>query len=136
MAHSTYLADKLNDHVLRNTVYTPPSSVYLAIFTSANGLDSNDAPSQDEVSGGAYQRITIDGTSKQFTLSAAKTASNNEDWEFSKATAPWGIVTHSAIMDAVTGGNVLYWDALTTPRDVVVNDILRFLAGELNSIYI
>jgi len=135
MAHSIYLADKLNDHVLRNTAYTPPSSVYLAIFTSSNGLDSNDAPSQDEVTGGAYQRVTIDGMSKQFTLSANKISSNNEDWEFSKATTPWGIVTHSAIMDAVTGGNVLYWDALNTPRGVLVDDILRFLAGELDSIY-
>ena len=33
-AISTYLADKLFNHVLRNEVYTPPAKVYLALYTT------------------------------------------------------------------------------------------------------
>lgn len=45
---SNYLENKLIDHVLRNTAYTPPATVYLALYTT----DPTDADSGTEVSGG------------------------------------------------------------------------------------
>jgi len=116
-------------------VYSPPPNTYIALFTSVNGLDDNAEGSQDEASGGSYSRLLIDGTTRSFTASALKTTSNNEDWEFTKATAGWGIITHIAIMDASTSGNVLYYGILNIARDIQTNDIFRFLAGEFDSIY-
>ena len=135
MSHSVYLADLLNNHVLRNTTYNPPPNTYISLFLSSNGLDDNAEGSQDEVVGGSYARLIIDGSTRSFTASAGKTSSNNEDWEFTKATADWGMVTHIAIMDAATSGNVLYYGVLNIARDIQTNDIFRFLAGEFDSIY-
>lgn len=135
MTMSVYLANKINDHVLKGVVYTPPTDVYIALFTSANGLDSNTEGSWDEVSGGAYTRLQIDDSTKAFTASAAKANTNNENWEYTQASAAWGVVSHSAVMDAATSGNVLFWGALAATRDVASGDTFRFLAGEFDSIF-
>lgn len=135
MAHSEYLADALNDHVLKGVTYTPPTDVYIALFTSANGLDNNTEGQQNEVSGNGYARLQIDNSTRSFTSSSGKSSSNAEDWDFPQATGAWGTVSHMAIMDAATSGNVLYWGALTAARDIQLDDIFRFLAGELDSVY-
>lgn len=133
MSFSEYLANKLNDHVLRGTVYTPPTDIWVALFTSNAGLESNTEGSWTEVTGGAYARLLVDDTTRSFVASAASVSANNEDWEFPKATAPWGIITHAAVMDAATSGNVMVYAPLGTARDIIIDDILRFLAGELTS---
>lgn len=58
-----YLESKLLDHVVRNVVYTPPTSVYVALFTTP----TTDAGGGTEVVGGAYARQFV-------TFSAASTA--------------------------------------------------------------
>jgi len=47
---SDYLENKVLDHVLRNTSYTPPATVYLGLFTA----NPTDAGGGTEVSGNAY----------------------------------------------------------------------------------
>lgn len=135
MALSVYLADKLNDHVLKGVTYTPPTDVYIALFTSVNGLEQNDSGLWDEVSGGSYARLQIDDTTLKFTASSGGSSSNNENWEFPKATAAWGIVSHTAVMDDPNAGNVLMYGALTSSRDIQIDDVFRFLAGEFDSIF-
>jgi len=135
MSHSIYLANKLNDYVLKGTAYPAPSNVYLALFTSSGGLDNNTEGSQDEISGNAYTRLTIDNSTLSFTASSAKASENNEDWLFPTATGNWGTISHVAIMDSLTSGNVLYWGQLGIATSVDTNDVFRFLAGELDSLY-
>jgi hypothetical protein len=50
-----YLENKIIDHMLRNQAYTPPSTVYVALFTTATGDDG----SGTEVSGGSYARQAV-----------------------------------------------------------------------------
>ena len=51
---SNYLRSAFINHVLRNTPLTPPTDVYISLYTSAtvqNGTNSG-----TEVSGGSYAR--------------------------------------------------------------------------------
>ena len=124
---SDYLEKKLLDHVLKNTPYTPPEYVYLALFTA----DPTDAGTGTEVTGGAYarQKITFGVAS-----SPGGTASTTADIAFSVATANWGTVTHVGIYDAGTAGNLLFHGALNTARTINIDNQLVILAGELTVI--
>ena len=125
---SDYLEKKLLDHVLTNTPYTPPTSVYLALFTA----DPTDAGTAAEVTGGAYarQKITF-GTAS----SPGGTSSTTADTAFPVATANWGTVTHVGIYDAETSGNLLLHGASTTAQTINFDNQLVIPAGELTVVF-
>ncbi len=141
MTVSVYLANELNDHVLRNEAFSAPSSVFIALFTASTGLDANNPTS--EVSGNGYARLEVGGASgRSWTASASKNSENNENWEFPPAAGGnWGTVTHVAVVDHVsnttwgTNVNVLFWGALTASRAVNDGQVFRFLAGEIDSLF-
>ena len=127
-AASDYLEDKVLDHVLGNTAYTPASSRYLALFTSDGGLESNSSGSWTEISssGTAYAREAI-----SFSAASSGSASNSATVTFSAATANWGTITHVAVMDALTGGNVLFYGAVTTSKTIESGDTFQVSSGNL-----
>jgi len=130
-AKSDYLEDKIYNHVLRNTAYTSPTGTWIALFTATTGLETN-SPSA-EVSGGSYVRLAVGAaTGRSFTASSGGAGSNTETWEFVQATANWGVITHIAVMDAVTVGNVLYHGALTSAVTINTNGIFRIPLGDLD----
>jgi len=120
MSFSNYLETKVLGHVFGGTAYTAPSK-YVALFTSAPG----EAGGGGEVSGGSYARKPV-----TFTVSG-NTASNDVVVEFPTASADWGTVTHMAIFDAVSGGNMLAYAALTASRTILAGDIARFPIGDI-----
>lgn len=100
---SDYLANKLLDHALKNTAYTQPSTVYLALFTTAiNKKDAIGTPT--EVSGTGYARkaITFASASQGASLNSAAVT-------FDAPTADWGTVISMAIVDASSSGNILFF---------------------------
>lgn len=128
-AFSTYSANKVLDHMLKVATWTAPTNAYVGLFTSDAGLDSNTSGSWTEVSGGAYARV--DASAAYGSASAGSTA-NTAELSFPTATAPWGDVTHWALLDAATAGNVLFWSALTGGgRTVQTGDGPRFAIGDL-----
>ncbi len=134
-AFSDYLENEILDHVLNNgraLTYTPATTLYIALFTSSGGLENNTEGSQTEVSGGAYARQSLNGSSNYFTVAASGATSNYADIEFPVATDDWGTITHCAIMDALTSGNVLIWGALTSSKIIETGDQFKFTAGNLD----
>lgn len=131
-AASNYLENKLLDHTLRNTAYSQPAGLWLALFTndSTNAAANLEAGTlTDEVApagGGAYARkaITFDAASGGSAASAATVT-------FDAATANWGTITHVAVMDASTSGNVLFWGAVTTSKTIETGDTFQVSAGNL-----
>jgi len=99
-----------------------PATVYVGLYTAA----PSDSGGGTEVSGGAYARQAI-----TFSAAAAGTTNNSAVVTFPTATANWGTITHFALFDASTAGNMLMWSALTTSRVVNTNDIVKFSAGSL-----
>ena len=116
-AMTDYLEDNLLNHVLRNTAFTSPTTVYVALFTTA----TNDAGGGTEVAGGSYARQAI-----TFSVPTGGVTSNTAIVTFPTASAGWGTITHFAIFDAVSGGNMLYHGALAASRTVQAGDTFRF----------
>jgi hypothetical protein len=120
---SNYLENALINATLRNTSYTSPSTVYVALFTS----DPTDAGSGTEVSGGSYARTAV-----TFGAPSNGVSTNSANVEFPTCTSSWGTITHIGIMDASTSGNLLYHTALTTSKAIDVDDIFRITTGNLS----
>ena len=120
---SNYLENAIINATLRNTSYTSPATVYVALFTS----DPTDAGSGTEVSGGSYARTAV-----TFGAPSNGVSTNSANVEFPTCTSSWGTITHIGIMDASTSGNLLYHTALTTSKVIDVDDIFRITTGNLS----
>ena len=119
-AMSDYLEDAILNHVFRNTALTSPTTVYAALFTTA----TTDAGGGTEVSGGGYAR-----QASTFGAPSSGTITNSADIDFGTASASWGTITHSAIYDALTVGNMLVHGALTASKTVNNGDGFKFAIG-------
>lgn len=122
MSFSNYLENKLIDHVFGGVSYTAPATIYVGLYTS----DPGEAGSGTEVSGGSYAR-----QSAAFTVTD-NAAENTSAIEFPTATASWGTITHVAVLDASTAGNVLASAALAASKTIGSGDVLRINAGDLD----
>lgn len=138
-AMTNYLENKIVDWLFRGQAFTPPATMYVALFTAA----PSDAGGGTEVTGGAYARVAVVGSLANWagTQSAGSTVassgtggqtSNNAAVTFPAPTANWGAVTHFALMDAASGGNMLAWAALTNAKTINNGDAApSFPAGTL-----
>ncbi|OMF39756.1 phage tail fiber protein [Paenibacillus peoriae] len=111
---------------LRGINFASPQALYIALYTSS----PTDADTGQEVSGGGYTRRAVTFSEPVIADRWAVVASIS-DVVFPIASAKWGLITHVGIRDAATGGNLIYYGAITTPRTAETNDTLRFLAGQL-----
>jgi len=102
-------------------------AVYVALFTAVTGLEADTGWSATEVSGGSYARQLAGLTAGSGGLS-----SNAADITFPQATANWGVITHCALMDAVTAGHVLMWTQLDASKTINNGDTFKFNAGDLD----
>lgn len=118
-----YLENKIIDQALRNTPYTAPGTVYVALLTSDPG---DDGEMSSELSGNGYQRKAV-----VFDAPDGGQTKNSQDIVFDQATADWNNVSHIAIMDAVAGGNALFTGQLTSTINVTSGDSLRIDIGNL-----
>ena len=99
-----------------------PTVWYLGLFTAAPG----EAGGGTELSGNAYARQSF-----SFTVSG-DTATNSAAIEFPTATGSWGTITHVAVFDAVTTGNMIAYATLTSSKTIASGDVLRVPAGDLD----
>jgi hypothetical protein len=119
---SNYLENNVLDHVLRNTSYTSPTTVYVGLFTS----DPTDAGSGTECTGSAYARQTL-----SVTTASGGIVTSSADVTFPQATGAWGTITHLGLLDALTSGNLLMHTPLTTSKSIDNGDILKISSGNL-----
>lgn len=121
-----YLEDKLRDHVLRGIAYTAPATVYLRLFTTA----TTDAGGGTEVAGGSYT-----GKAVAFAAGAAGSGAADNTGAVSFTNMPGATVTHGALFDAATGGNMLLHAELSTPKTVTAGDSITFAVGDVDAIF-
>ena len=119
---SNFLENALVNATLRNTTYTSPATVYVALFTT----DPTDAASGTEVSGGSYAR-----TSVTFAAPSNGASASSADCTFPTCTSTWGTVSHIGIFDASTSGNLLYHTPLDTSKTIETGDIFKIASGSL-----
>lgn len=137
-AMTDYLENKLLDFLLRGQAFTPPTNVYLGLFTAA----PTDAGGGTEVSGGSYTRVQVPcsitdwcGTqaagSTTTSSGTSGTVSNNNVLTFPTPSANWGTIVSVALFDAASGGNMLWEGPLTASQVVNTGNTVSFAAGTL-----
>lgn len=119
---SNFLATALLNQVFRNTIYTRPATVYVALYTS----DPTAADTGTEVTGGAYARTPVTFGAPAI-ISNKETIKNSADVTFPVASADWGAITHVGIRDAAAAGNLLYYGPLSAARTILSGDRFRIL---------
>jgi len=119
---SDYMENQIINHMLRNQAYTPPSTLYVALYT----VTPSDAGGGTEVSGGSYARQTV-----TFSAASSGSTSNSADITYPQATADWGTIVAIGVLDASTGGNLIAWGALTANKTVNNGDQFKIPAGNL-----
>lgn len=130
MILSDYLENALLDHLLKNTPYTKPS-LYFALFTSDPGESGVSGELTIGQLGYTRKQVTNDNTNfPPCSITGAASKSNATAIVFGPcATTSWGTVTHWAVYDAASAGNMLCHGALAESRTVVVGDSPKFSAG-------
>jgi hypothetical protein len=121
-ALSNYLENALINATLRNTAYTSPTTIYVALFLT----DPTDAGSGTEVSGTPYVRKSM-----AFDAPSNGASVNSAAVEFDQATANWGTIPFFALFDASTGGNMLYHGALTASKTIENGDVFKFASASV-----
>lgn len=121
-AMSNYLENAVINAVLRNTSYTSPTTVYVALFTS----DPTDAGTGTECTGSGYTRKAM-----TFGSPSNGVSTNSAAVEFDQATGSWGTITHMGLYDASTSGNLLLHGALTTSKVIEAGDVFKFASTAL-----
>lgn len=124
---SDFLENEVLDHVLGNSAYSAPATVYIALYT----VDPSDAGGGTEVTGGSYARVAVTNNGTNWPAASGGSKSNGTDFTFPTASAGWGVVTAMGIFDAATSGNLLYWAELTTDKTINSGDTAKFSIGDL-----
>ncbi len=137
---SNHIENELLDHVLgegsRN--YTP-TTLFIALFADtgsgvAAALESGTNSTSGtgnwgyyEINNGSYARVAVN-----FNAASSGSANNDGAVAFAQASANYNTaggagntVTHVAIMDASTAGNVVFYGALSVSKTVTTGDTFQ-----------
>jgi hypothetical protein len=149
MSASNYLENEVLDHVLGEGArdFTPPT-LYVALFSGTasdvsaaleSGTMANTAGNWGnfEINTGGYVRQSIN-----FATASSGSAASNVTVTFPQATANYdnpssggSTVNYVAIIDQVDDGsstaNVLFYGALTNPKQILNGDTLSIASGSL-----
>jgi len=121
---STYLQQKILDHIRGKTALTMPTA-YVGLYTAA----PTDAGGGTEAAYTGYARVTTSGS--DWTAASGTSGSNAAAITFPACTAGSSTVTHFGIFDASTSGNLLAWGALGASLAVSAGITPAFAIGAL-----
>jgi hypothetical protein len=134
---SNYLQDALLTHLLRNTDFVRPATLYVALYTVA----PTDGGGGTEVGAASYARQPIvTGAASRFSDPTIEGSGNGyESWNldnvvFPVAATAWGTIKAFAIFDQLVGGNMWWHGNLTDNVDIEINNIFTFQATNLHLI--
>ena len=123
---SDHWENEILDHLFGKGSYTPPT-IYVGLSTADPG---DDGTGLSEPSGNGYARVTT--AAADWNAASGGALDNAGAIEFAEATGNWGTVTHFALFDAATSGNLLAHGSLTQSKTIASGDTARFQAGDLD----
>jgi len=128
-ALSNYSENKALDHVLKNTAFTRPASLFLGVCT-ANPADTGTGGTITEPSGDGYTRMSCN----DWNAAASRATSISTVITFPTATGIWGNMAYFAILDTsvLSTGNLIGYGAISPAKTIVTNDVLVFDHGDVD----
>lgn len=129
---SDYLENKILDHLLGNTPYTAPTTVYLALFTVAPNFETGAGGTEVSTTSTGYARLAVSNNTTNFPNASAGSKSNGTTLTFATPLTSWGTVVAYGVYDASTVGNLLFGNNLTNSKTINLGDTVSFAVGALS----
>lgn len=126
---SDYLENELLDHITGVGAYSAPATVYVALSTAD---PTEDGSGLAEPSGNNYARAEVTNSGTNWDTASSGATANKTAITFNTASGDWGTITHYAVMDASSSGNMLWYGTLTTSKTVGNGDTPKFNIGDLD----
>ena len=102
-----------------------PTQYFIGLSTTAPTVTGTNV---SEPSGAGYSRVELTTLGKP----SGGVVTNTASVDFPESTASWGTVTYFVIYDALTGGNLLQYGQLSTPRSIEPATIMSIPTNYLN----
>ena len=125
---SDYAEAKVLDHLVGKTSYTMPT-IWVGLSTSDPG-DAETGGGVSEPVGNSYARVATDGD--DWDAAADGAIANAEIITFLEASGDWGTITHFALFDAESGGNMIAHGNVDTSKGIDDGDTAKFSVGALD----
>ena len=128
-AMSDFLEAALIGHLFRGAAYAAPATLHVGLLTAA----PTDGTPGTEVAGSGYARAAVANSAAQWSAIVGNngTTSNASVVSMPTPSANWGLVTHFAIYDAASAGNMLWYAPLTVAKTVNTGDAISFPVGSI-----
>jgi hypothetical protein len=128
MSQTYYASNQFLDYVYGVVSFTPPTTYYVGLSTT---VISNSGTGATEPSGGAYARVAVTNNKTNFSTASSGALSNATAVTFTESSASWGTITYIFLADALTGGNIWYFEALPSSKIVQSQTTVLFSVGAI-----
>jgi len=132
-AATTYLEHAVLDFIFKNnseSFTTPGDSIYIGLATA---VSDPEAGTLTEATFTNYARQQV--TAANWTLASgatdAQTVTNASNIEYPASGGTTETITHAFVVDALSGGNIMFIGALDASKTIASGDIFRINAGNL-----
>ena len=127
---SDYLEGQLRAHIFRTATFTKPAALYVALHTA----DPLDDATGAEANYTGYARVARAPLDANWTAASATDGltDNAAAVTFGACTVGTNTVTHFAIWDALSAGNMLCYGALTVQQVIAVGVTPNFPIGSID----
>lgn len=133
MPPTTYLINKMLNHVFNVEAYTAASLVYLGFSTTAINASGSDSP-VTEPTDSAYDRIAITSGSDMWSESTAGTLANLVSASFVQSTESWGTLVSAFLAEGSTASaTILFYDTLSPSLPVPSNTEVTIGVGKITA---
>lgn len=123
---SDYWENEILDHIFSKGNYTPPT-IYVGLSTAD---PADDGSGLSEPSDNGYARVAT--SSSDWNVASGGAVTNANDIIFPKATGSWGTISHFALFDAATGGNMLAHGSLSEPIEINSPNMAKIATGSIS----
>lgn len=103
-----------------------PAEYYIGLSTTTPNINGTNVT--EPAASAGYARVKLDMLGEP----VAGVVTNGANIDFNESTVSWGTVTNFVIFDALTGGNLLQYGPISTPRSVEAGTIMTIKSGYLN----
>jgi hypothetical protein len=125
---STYLADALLSWIKSTAMPSDPAAVYVALF-NGDPTDAGSGGSEVTTSVRVAGRVAV--TFGAITGTGPRSMANSADVSFGNSANAVASITHFAVFDAASAGNMLMSEALDVTIAIAAGQLVKFETGAL-----
>lgn len=130
---SNYLRQAILEQNLNiAAAYTPPTTLYVALSTAVWTPTATGGTLAATEPTNGYARVSVPNDATTWVTGLNLSRTNDVVISFASPSGSWGTILSFYLVDAASGGNILYGGDLFESRAITVGDIVTFNPGQLS----